>query len=326
MRPPDFGIVVIYLKQYMKKSYILLAVMGVILIAGLGYFMFSESESSLISIKEGIQGQVGDLRIGVSYIKENPEFVDSDGNKIENPSASAGPAAGLALADPESEAVLNVVIGDQYTFGKYEIFVKNIVLGTDNYKGSVALRVTSAVDKNPVIMSHVVSLPPADTKEKKVAYAFSYLDLIYGEREIGWNYVSADSAVIGNRVYDAVTIELADGSEELIHFDITDSLRQIVKKDIENLGGITFSKNKGTSVGDAIIIKGAEGEKDGIDSEYKYLEAQYGLRGIDWELTLQSLLKENGRDYDQMDIKLLNDGTEITVYFDISEFFGINNF
>lgn len=288
--------------------------------------MFSGNANDLISIREGIQGQVGDLRIGISYVKEKPEYVDSQGNKIDNPSALSGPVAGLALADPKSNSNINVFIGDRYTIGQYEIYVKDIILGSEHSKGLVTLRVMGSADENLVIMNHVASLPPADTEKKKVAYAFSYLGIIYGEQGKDWNYISADSSVIiGNRVYDKVTIKLADGSEELIHFDITDSLRQIVKKDIENLGSITFSKNNGTSVKDAILIRGAEGEKDGINSEYKYLEAQYGLRGIDWELALQSLIKDNGRYYDQMDIKL-SDGTGATVYFDITEFYGINNF
>ena len=58
-----------------------------------------------------------------------------------------------------------------------------------------------------------------------------------------------------------------------------------------------------------------------MDSEYVYLNAKYGLRGLDWELVQQALLTENGREYDQMDLKLF-DGTEKTLYFDITEFFG----
>lgn len=309
----------------MKKFYIFLTIIAVILAAGFGYFRFFGNAKGLISIKEGIQGQVGDLRIGVSYIKEKPEYADSQGNKIDNPSAPAGPAAGLALADPESGSNINVFIGDYYTFGQYEIYVKDIILGSEHSKGLITLQVTSSADKNPVIMNHVASLPPADTEKKMVAYAFSYLDIIYGEQGKDWNYISADRTIIGNRAYDKVAIKLADDSDEAIYFDITDSLRQIVKKDIGNLGSITFSKNKGASVKDAILIRGAEGEKDGVASEYKYLEAQYGLRGIDWELALQSLIKDNGRYYDQMDIKL-SDGTEVTIYFDITNFYGINNF
>ena len=311
----------------MKKSYFVIAGLAVLAV-GIFYFWGPEDrtgpeDKNTITIPEGIQSQFGDLRIGVASIKEKAEYVDSEGKPVDAGSApaSSGPVARLAIADPESNYTLNVAAGDSYPAGKYEIYVKEITLGAVGSKGSVALRITSEVDKNPIIINHVVSLPPVDTEKKMVAYAFAYLDTIYGEGEENWQYVPVDRAVIGDRVYDKLTIKLANGSEELVHFDVTAALRQIAKKALENLTGITFSKNTGETIKDAILIRGAESDKAGVDSEYVYLDAKYGLKGLDWELMQQALLKENGRDYDQMDLKL-SDGTEKTLYFDITEFFG----
>ena len=216
---------------------------------------------------------------------------------------------------------MNVFTGDSYPAGKYEIYVKDITLGAEGTRGSVTLRITSEIDKDPIIINHVVSLPPTDTEKKMVAYAFAYLDNTYGEGGENWQYVSVDRVVIGDRAYDKLTVKLADGSEELVHFDVTAALRQIAKKALENLTDITFSKNSGETLKDAILIRGAKTDKAGVDSEYVYLDAKYGLKGLDWELMRQTLLKESGRDYDQMDLKL-SDGTEKTLYFDITEFFG----
>lgn len=97
--------------------------------------------------------------------------------------------------------------------------------------------------------------------------------------------------------------------------------------DIPNSGGltyddhITFSDNSGQSIDDAIVIQNAKGEDDGVASEYYYLEQKYGERKVDWDLEYQSLVNEGDRSYDKMDIQLY-DGTEITIYFDITDFFG----
>jgi hypothetical protein len=60
---------------------------------------------------------------------------------------------------------------------------------------------------------------------------------------------------------------------------------------------------------------------EGIRAEYQYIEQLYGPRGSAWTLILQSLLFVNEKPIDKMDIKLA-DGIDITLYFDISSFFG----
>ncbi|NTV27674.1 MAG: hypothetical protein HGA93_03200, partial [Methanothrix sp.] len=60
---------------------------------------------------------------------------------------------------------------------------------------------------------------------------------------------------------------------------------------------------------------------EGIDAEYYYLEKRFGKRGTDWNLDQQSLVNEDGANYDAMDITL-SDGSKQTIYFDITDFFG----
>jgi hypothetical protein len=83
---------------------------------------------------------------------------------------------------------------------------------------------------------------------------------------------------------------------------------------------IRFEGGDGSSMPRAIVILGAKGERDGVDSEYQYLEMMYGPRGDTWNLVQQSLLDENGKKYDRLDIKRA--GGQEAVYFDITDYFG----
>ena len=84
---------------------------------------------------------------------------------------------------------------------------------------------------------------------------------------------------------------------------------------------VSIVKNSGESINDAIIILGATGSTDGVAVEYEYLEEKFGKRGLGWKLNRQSLLSINNKYYDEMDLTL-SDGTQIVLYFDITDFFG----
>jgi hypothetical protein len=77
----------------------------------------------------------------------------------------------------------------------------------------------------------------------------------------------------------------------------------------------------GQSTDNPIIITNVQNHMEGVRAEYEYLEQLYGPRGSAWTLVQQSLLFINESPIDKMDIKLA-DGAEITLYFDISSFFG----
>lgn len=91
--------------------------------------------------------------------------------------------------------------------------------------------------------------------------------------------------------------------------------------DLEYNGHVTFSNNAGLSQDDAIVIMNAVNDSEGVDAEYYYLEQRYGERPEDWDLISQDLLDQGGMLYDQMDLMLSN-GSSVTIYFDITDFFG----
>ncbi len=83
---------------------------------------------------------------------------------------------------------------------------------------------------------------------------------------------------------------------------------------------IRFTGGDGSSRASAIVIEGAKGETDGTEAEYWYLEKVWGPRGQRWTLQQQSLLGDQGRHFDALEI--VRDGKTETIYFDISAHFG----
>lgn len=79
---------------------------------------------------------------------------------------------------------------------------------------------------------------------------------------------------------------------------------------------ISYAGGDGSSLEKAILIKGAKGESDGVQTEYDWL-AKY-MPG--WQATNQTLITKNGRAYDVLDVT--KSGAKKAVYFDITEYFG----
>jgi len=90
---------------------------------------------------------------------------------------------------------------------------------------------------------------------------------------------------------------------------------------LEYNGHVTFSNNAGLSQDDAIVIMNATNDSEGVDAEYYYLEQRYGERPEDWDLISQALLDQGETIYDRMDL-MLSSGSNVTIYFDITDFFG----
>jgi len=87
-------------------------------------------------------------------------------------------------------------------------------------------------------------------------------------------------------------------------------------------GYITISGGSGQSQEDALAIRNAPNEKDGVAAERYYLQETYGQKDSDWFFVGQELVTGEDRHFDRIDIQLA-DGTGVSVYFDISEFYGV---
>ena len=75
-------------------------------------------------------------------------------------------------------------------------------------------------------------------------------------------------------------------------------------------------ENDGSSFEKAIVIQ-ARNENDGVSAEYAWIRQHYPGCKING----QSLVDHNKKPYDLIKIKT-SDGRDLTIYFDISNFFG----
>jgi len=84
---------------------------------------------------------------------------------------------------------------------------------------------------------------------------------------------------------------------------------------------ILYMGGLGKSREEAVIIRGALDEIEGVNSEYNWLEQNFGEENLEWEMLGQELIDEGDRQYDILRIKFLN-GEVKEFWFDITEFYG----
>ncbi len=84
---------------------------------------------------------------------------------------------------------------------------------------------------------------------------------------------------------------------------------------------ITFKGGPGDTPETAVVISGAADSMAGISAEYDWLARKFGRKNVDWSLRRQSVMQQQGKVYDRMEIEL-KDGSRKTIFFDITGFFG----
>jgi len=88
--------------------------------------------------------------------------------------------------------------------------------------------------------------------------------------------------------------------------------------------GPEYAGGEGSSPEEAVLIKNAPSHVAGVRAESAYISRQFGERGHDWKLKEQSLTeREDRRRIDKMTIETAARNVE-TIYFDVSDFFGID--
>ena len=80
---------------------------------------------------------------------------------------------------------------------------------------------------------------------------------------------------------------------------------------------VYFEGGDGTSMDDAVVIRGTENQPDAVSAEYAYIERVYGPGCM---RDRQSIGQQDGHWYDILEIILPN-GSRTTVHFDITEQF-----
>lgn len=90
---------------------------------------------------------------------------------------------------------------------------------------------------------------------------------------------------------------------------------------VETAGSVTYSGGKGEGPEDAVIIKGVNKQSEGLIAEYNYISGIHGIKNKNWSLYGQTIMKENGKVYDVIEIKLIDFNNEQRIYyFDVTSF------
>ena len=80
-----------------------------------------------------------------------------------------------------------------------------------------------------------------------------------------------------------------------------------------------FGGGTGETIGNALVINTIS-PLIGVAAEYEYVSNACGEIGVDWTLRLQSIIEENGKYYDVLDVEL-DSGESRSFYFDITRFY-----
>lgn len=98
---------------------------------------------------------------------------------------------------------------------------------------------------------------------------------------------------------------------------ITNAARKVKGPEAVKIGNLVFEGGDGSSVEQAVIIRNAKNEEEGVDAESRWIRKVHP----GWRKGNQALLNVKGRSYDQIEYETPA-GKSRTIYFDITEFFG----
>ena len=93
----------------------------------------------------------------------------------------------------------------------------------------------------------------------------------------------------------------------------------VIKEQAKRPPNVRYAGGTGDTYEDAVIIKGAKNQKQGVEAEYAFISEKHGERGSDWDVVAQSLMKEGGKAYDMIEIELKPDKGKRYYYFDMTE-------
>ncbi len=104
---------------------------------------------------------------------------------------------------------------------------------------------------------------------------------------------------------------------------VTCSARQGIatgsSRESQKPSNVKFEGKSGKSYEDAIIIRNAKDQHEGVRAEYRFISVIHGKKDKDWRLKGQTTARENGSVYDIVEIESLSTGETHYYYFDISD-------
>ncbi|WP_353076567.1 hypothetical protein [Flavobacterium sp.] len=91
---------------------------------------------------------------------------------------------------------------------------------------------------------------------------------------------------------------------------------------MHDLTKVTYEGGDGKTVENAIIIKNAGNERNGVAAEYAYIAKINGEKFKDWKPVGQSTITKDNKKIDLINIQLIQKNETVSYYFDITEFYG----
>jgi predicted GNAT superfamily acetyltransferase len=86
--------------------------------------------------------------------------------------------------------------------------------------------------------------------------------------------------------------------------------------------GIRFIGGDGSSMENALVIRGARDENEGLTAEINYISRKHGERDKYWKMLLRSNFRKNGIPYVEYRIEDYRTGSKIEYYFDNTALLG----
>jgi hypothetical protein len=84
---------------------------------------------------------------------------------------------------------------------------------------------------------------------------------------------------------------------------------------------VRFEGGDGSSWDNAVVVRGAALEFEGIAATFAWIEHQFGPKNVGWKLVSHSSGGDEHRKIDTFDIAVA-DGSKCRVFFDVTESFG----
>jgi hypothetical protein len=76
----------------------------------------------------------------------------------------------------------------------------------------------------------------------------------------------------------------------------------------------------GESVEQAVVISGIKNQAVGVDAEYDYISSKFGMKNKEWRLISQTIVQEQGKTFDLIELELTPSLEKKILYFDVSAF------
>ncbi len=89
-----------------------------------------------------------------------------------------------------------------------------------------------------------------------------------------------------------------------------------------DLTKVTYEGGDGKTVENAIVIRNAENERNGVAAEYAYIAKINGEKFKDWNTVGNSTITRDNKKIDLITIQLIQKNETLSYYFDITEFYG----